>query len=694
MNSLQKFSIITTATLLVGCASISSPNGGFYDETPPELVKSDPADGATGVNKQKLKLRFNENIKLDNLSEKMVVSPPQQKAPVILSNAKTLTIELGDTLLPNTTYSFDFGDGIQDNNEGNVLEGLSLTFSTGSTIDSMKIAGILLNAENLEPVTGAYVGIYPDSLYTQMGDSVFLNKTMLRSGKTDSRGRFTINGVAPGPYRIYALTDGNSNYRYDMSSEDIAFYDSIIAPTMAPALIYDTVWNRLDTTAIDTIIERDAFIYSPGDVRLRMFNEGKVTRYLDDFAWSDSLKLKIRFAAWMPQLPGIRLLEEVNDTTIITVRDSATTDKHSWLMPEINKTLDTLSYWIQDTMLLKHDTLLFEVSYLYTDTTGFDIMRRDTVELYNPKPQVKPGSKEEKELKKEQEKAKKKAEKEREKNKKRKKSKAEMAAQDSLPKTVFMKLSMVNGNKLDIGARPVIEASAPLDTMMIDMLHLECQIDTLWRPMKFRLEQDSLNLRRYTVHAEPHFVPGNSYRVIADSASMRDVYGCPVDSTCLTFKELTPEDYAHLLFNISGTTGPAFIELLNEKDQAVQRAKVVNNQAKFIHVPAGKYYARLIEDINENGKFDPGSITEHRQPEQVFYFSAVLELRANWNFSQSWNVRQNAIETQKPLELIQNKPKDKREKRSKNEAEFGDRIQKLNKLKKSKITSSEPVAKQ
>lgn len=689
--------IFLTALILAGCASIGNPNGGFYDEEPPVLLRSNPSDGATNVKEQKLRLRFNENIKLDNLNDKIVISPPQQKAPTILSNAKTLTIELGDSLLSNTTYSLDFSDGIQDNNEGNVLEGLALTFSTGSVIDSMKIAGVVLNAMNLEPVPDAYVGIYPDSVYQSVGDSVFIKRTFLRAGKSDSKGRFTINGVAPGAYRIYAIMDGNTNYKYDMTSEDIAFFDSIVVPSMAPAIVYDTVWNRLDTAAIDTIIARDAILYSPGDVRLRMFNEGKVTRYLEDFSWKDSLKLKVTFASKMPQLPSIRMLEAINDSTFTTVRDSATADKSSWLIPELNPTLDTLTYWIKDTLMLKKDTVLFELSYLYTDTTNLDVIRRDTLEMYNPKPQIKPGSKEEQKLKEEAEKAKKKAEKERqkkEKGKKRKLSNEDLAKADSLkPKTTFMKLILRSKQKMDIGARPVIETSEPLDTLCTDMIHLECKIDSLWHPMKFRLQQDTLNLRVFTVHADPYYTPGVEYRIIADSASMHNIYGNPVDSTCMTFTELKPEDYAHLLFNIQGTKGPAFVELLTEKDAPVQKAKVENGQAKFVHVNTGKYYARLIEDRNENGQFDPGSLLDRQQPEEVFYLPVLLELRANWNFQQVWDVRKLPLETQKPLEAIQNKEKKKTQKKSRNAEEFRDQIDKLNRLKKSRITSSDPIAK-
>ena len=169
---------------LFGCASTGSPGGGLYDETPPVLKNSNPAVGATGVKNKKIILHFDENIKLDNAMEKMTVSPPQGKQPTIQSNAKTVTIELQDELLPNATYSIDLGDAVQDNNEGNPMESLSLLFSTGDHIDSLRISGYVLNAADLEPVTGAYVGIYSDTL--QMGDSVLMKVPMQRAGRTDA----------------------------------------------------------------------------------------------------------------------------------------------------------------------------------------------------------------------------------------------------------------------------------------------------------------------------------------------------------------------------------------------------------------------------------------------------------------------------------------------------------------------------
>lgn len=738
--------IVLSCAGLIGCASVGSPGGGLYDEQPPVLRYSDPAEGATGVGKQKLTLRFDENVKLDNAQDKLTVSPPQGKSPVIKSNAKTVTIELQDTLLPNTTYTIDLGDAVQDNNEGNPMDGLTLTFSTGDHIDSLKISGTLLNAADLEPITGAYVGVYKvyddgrlvqgddlhgvDSIIALYPDSVFMLKPFERAGKSDAEGRFRISGLSEGRYRIYALVDGNTNYLYDLFTEDVAFRDTLLVPSVEPCLIYDTIYSKLnllsleigtrdkekdgddqdarrDSLPIDTIIVRDGFRYLPNDICLLAFNEGRVTRYLDASEWKDQYRINFNFSAHMPEPPVIGLLGA--DSLGV-----AAIDKNSWLICEPNPTNDTLTYWIRDSLLYTRDTLTLTVRYPFT-VDGEDVEVTDTIAFVNPVPKVDPvaDKKEEtkedsenevkveakedpilepkeesnevpnessnevtpedlpentEEVKPQEEAAATKADKSKKKKKSRKKKKSEEeeAPVDSVPKTVFMTLSLLGKNKIDIGERPRFEASAPLDTLDLTHLHLMQKKEDEWVPMDFSLLQDSLLLRRYTIQAKPHFSPGGEYRLIADSASMYDVYHHPVDSTCLSFSEKKVDEYAHLVFNITGVEGPAFVQLLNEKDQPVKQIEVKDGQAKFANIAAGKYYARLVEDRNGNGKFDPGSILDHIQPEHVYYFESLLELR-EWQYSQSWDIHAKPFSLQKPKALIQNKPKEKTKKKNKNE---------------------------
>ncbi len=649
---------------LLSCASIGTPGGGLYDETPPVLMRSEPSEAATGVKKQKITMRFNENIKLDNANEKMTISPPQTKSPTILSNAKTLTIELQDSLKPNTTYTIDLGDAVQDNNEGNPMENLTLTFSTGDHIDTMKVQGTLLNAQDLEPITGAFVGIYAvddegkyprrgepgdslqlaiDSIVALYPDSIFSLRPFERAGKTDDYGRFTISGVGAGRYRMFAVKDGNTNYMYDVNTEDIAFVDSLIIPSVGSHMANDTIWNPFDSTKVDSIYVHEVTDFYPNDLCLRMFNEGRLIRYLDDMKWKDSVQITLNFASMIPEPPVITLLGEED-------RGPASIDKDSWMICEPNPTNDTLVYWLRDSLVYHRDTLKLAVTYPFTQN-GMDIVRTDTIRLEKPEVKVPDQEPEDKGDKK--------------KKKKRKKDKEEAPA-DSLPKTVFMTIKVLE-SKIDVGKQPNLETSAPLDSLNIEALHLEQQKDTVWVPLDFELVQDSLRLRRYTLYAKPHFSPGQSYRLVADSASMFDVYGHPANATTLSFTEKKPEEYAHLLINVVGVEGEAFVQLLNEKDMPMQQVKVTKGQAKFPHAPVGKSYVRLVEDRNGNGKFDVGSLDGHIQAENVFYMSKMLDMRENWDYSETWNVRSKELVKQKPEELKQNKPKEKKQKKSKNE---------------------------
>ena len=152
--------LIAIVMLLVGCAKMGQPDGGWYDEDPPKILGSSPADKSVNVNSRKVTIFFDEYIKLDNPSEKIVISPPQQEQAEIKGQGKKITVELQDTLLPNTTYTIDFSDAITDNNEENPLGNYTYTFSTGDHIDTLEVSGYILNAEDLEPIKGILVGLY------------------------------------------------------------------------------------------------------------------------------------------------------------------------------------------------------------------------------------------------------------------------------------------------------------------------------------------------------------------------------------------------------------------------------------------------------------------------------------------------------------------------------------------------------
>ncbi|MBR3633437.1 MAG: Ig-like domain-containing protein, partial [Bacteroidaceae bacterium] len=131
MKATHKILFFLSATLLIGCARPGTPDGGPYDETPPQVVGASPAEGSIGATPKTIEIFFDEYIKLENASDKIVISPPQLNQPEISANGSRIKVKLIDSLKPNTTYTIDFGDAIVDNNEGNPMGKYTYTFSTG-----------------------------------------------------------------------------------------------------------------------------------------------------------------------------------------------------------------------------------------------------------------------------------------------------------------------------------------------------------------------------------------------------------------------------------------------------------------------------------------------------------------------------------------------------------------------------------
>ena len=202
----------------ISCANMGRPGGGPKDETPPVLKKSTPLAGTLNYNKNKIVLEFDEIVQVENPSEKIIISPPQTKMPQVSTLGRTVTITLNDSLIPNTTYTIDFGDAIADNNEKNKMQDFSFYFSTGDHIDTLEMSGTLLNASNLEPISNMLVGIYSNP-----SDTAFTTQPFLRMGRSDEYGHFTVRNIAAGTYRVFALKDGNRNYFFDNATEDLAY---------------------------------------------------------------------------------------------------------------------------------------------------------------------------------------------------------------------------------------------------------------------------------------------------------------------------------------------------------------------------------------------------------------------------------------------------------------------------------------
>ena len=347
--------------ILYSCASVGRIEGGPLDETPPLFLRSTPTPGALNYNRPRIRIEFDEYIKLDNPGEKVVISPPQVQQPNVRASGKRVLIDLEDTLKPNMTYTIDFSDAIVDNNEGNPLGNFAFTFSTGERIDTLEVSGTVLDASNLEPIKGILVGLHAD-----LADSAFVTRPFDRVARTDSRGRFTIRGIAPGTYHAYALQDVDQNFIFSQKSEMIAFSDDSICPSFDFRTRKDTLWLGADSIAIDTIKEVEYTHFMPDNIVLRAFTEQAVTQYMTKNERLVPWKFSLFFAAPADTLPT---LEGMNF------------DAHDAFIVEKSAKNDTIDYWIKDSLVYNIDTLRMRVTYLASDTLNRLVAQTDTLEL-------------------------------------------------------------------------------------------------------------------------------------------------------------------------------------------------------------------------------------------------------------------------------------------------------------------------
>ena len=209
---------------LYSCALQRNPEGGAKDITPPEVISTSPENFATNFSGHDIELQFDEYIALNDIGNQLVISPLLTYAPEIKIRKKSILIHLKDTFLENTTYTFNFGDGIMDNNEGNKLSNYQFVFSTGPVIDSLTISGKVQHA-----FTGATEKGILAQLYHKTDDSIPMVERPVYFARTNDSGYFTIRNISPGEYKIIALQESDANYLYTPGNESIGYLDSAVA---------------------------------------------------------------------------------------------------------------------------------------------------------------------------------------------------------------------------------------------------------------------------------------------------------------------------------------------------------------------------------------------------------------------------------------------------------------------------------
>ncbi len=681
MHRLQKYIPCLIAMLFVACANIGTPDGGPYDETPPKVVSTTPKYGETKSKPTKITIEFDENIKISGAYDKVIVSPPQVEQPEIEGMGKKVTVELLDTLKENTTYTIDFADAIEDNNEGNPMGDYAFTFSTGDRIDSMQMSGNVLDASNLEPIKGILVGLYTvDSTETFVPkegmslnpDTLLRHKVFERISRTNASGKFTIKGIAPGrQYRIYALNDQNQNYVFDQKSEMIAFTDRVLTPSSKPDVRMDTVWH--DSIYYDSIVPVKYTHFFPDDIVLLAFTETGQDRYFVKYERPVLNKFSFFFSAPHDSLPKIEGVNFMPDSAFVI---------------EKNVTNDTLTYWIRDSLVYNIDTLKMHVTYYATDTLKQLVPRTDTLALTSKLTKERMRKQEEKAYEEWAEGYREKYKREQkalEREAKRKIKEAEEAGEEiseELRKAAekkekikdedivippmpeeFMRMKMSTATiapnmNVDI---TLPEPIASIDTSLITFME---KVDTLLVPAPYLLKQVEGKMMQYRLYAE--WQPEKSYTLQLDTGAFVNIYGKRSEALKRDIKVKSLDSFGTLFLNIQGDYPNAIVQLMDPSDKVKRAMKTENGKADFYFLEPGQYYLRMIDDANGNGVWDTGDYNLHLQPESVYYYPGMFQIRSLWDISQNWNPINTPLPNQKPEKITKQKPEKEKKKVSKN----------------------------
>ncbi len=610
-KSLYYIFIIIAAAVMYSCANIGNPSGGPIDKTPPIFMRSNPTPNAVNVKDRKIEIFFDEIVTLKDPSTKIIVSPAQTEMPRMSALGRKVTVELVDSLLPNTTYTIDFSNSIQDNNEGNAIDNFAFAFSTGSVIDSMRVSGYVLDSRTLEPMQSVVVG-----LQSNLADSAFHKEKLQRVALTNDRGQFTIRNVSPGSYHIFALKDLDRDYKFGNPTEDIAFLDSIIVPSIGSREAADTVYN--DLNEIDTIMRATRPAYFPNDILLSMFNEDRKSQYLANNLRVDSTRISLTFAAASDTLPSLSIVGR-NDVP------------DQWYTLERSQTNDTLTYWIRPPHLVSADTLMVATTYLRTDTASNLSWGTDTLKFTFLRQKAK------------------------------KKKKNEET--DSLEQIRFMELHPLANGTQEVYAPLLLQTGTPIERYSREAFHLQrkLQNDTTFYPAEIKsiaLRDSTLSRRDLMLKVD--WEPGAAYTLAVDSLAMTDIYGLQTKPLKVDFNVRKMEEYGNIVFNIPAVRDSAIVELLDGTDKVVLHTPVKNHRAELLNLQPGKYYARLFIDRNGNGKYDTGNYDMHLQPEETVYYPGAINLKKNWDVEQTWDIYATPIDKQKSEAIKKNKPERKK----------------------------------
>ena len=529
---------VLSIVVISGCAKRGSPTGGPLDSIPPVLINASPKINSINFDSKEIRLTFDEFVKLENVDEQLIISPPINKnsyeVKPLNGVTKKVFLEFIDSLETETTYSINFGNSIKDNNEGNPLTFFSYVFSTGETIDSLYVRGNISDAFDKE--TDDYISIHLYRIDSIFNDSIiFNNRPTYISNSLDST-YYQFKNIKEGKYLILAIKDIDNNYFFDPFYDKIGFIDSLIT------LPGDSIVNfKLFKEETSIIWDKPHFI-----------NSEKI-----GFGYYGKLDLKnIKIESSLP---------------------------------------DSVNYTY--TKENEKDTLIFWLSRNSFDSLNFNLIEKDTTKLVTVKFE---------------------------------------RAKDTLIDS--LSISPKTANIIHFKETFKLSSNIPLKNIEDSLITVR-DIDSLIVPFTTSIND---NLDQIDIKFEVS--PSDNYRLLILPEAIKDIRGVSNNDT-LQYNVVSQslEDYGNVYLDVIRNSNSKFIlQMIDSNGDVIRVFKNVNQDAtyNFDYVRPGKYIFRLIEDTNNNDKWDTGNYLKKIKPERVYYFSNELEVRANWDLNETFNLNQ------------------------------------------------------
>ena len=570
------------------CANVSNPTGGPKDVAPPVLVKEVPEKGSLNFEGNKIRVYFDEFVKIKDLNSQFISSPPLNKPPKAVLKGKSVVFSFEDTLLENTTYNLNFGNAIVDVNEANAFVNYYFAFSTGDYIDSLQVSGTIINAEDLKPVEDVLVLLYDNQIFY---DSIMYFDLPSYIGKTDKAGNFDISYMRAGEYKIFALKDLNKNRIFDQPNENIAFLDSLILPEASVEIQTDTI--KIDSLGTDSIVTRNIVKYTPDSIQLFLFEEENHKQYLKGFNRDKKEHIIFIFN------------EKLDDNYKITGLD---TNLAAALYSESSVTGDTLNLWLTDSNIYNIDTIRIKFDYMATDTLDNLTMLNDTLKLIY-------------------------------KTAKFAKKKNKKIIKIEKPK-VIVDFNVKKDAKLGLNKRLSLTTNVPVNSIDKSKLHLFINKKNEFIPIDFTIEQDSIIKRKQYIDFEIN--AESAYKLLIDTNVFTNSYDLTNDTIIHTFSAQSESYYGKILLDVVNVKQSFIIQLLSTKDEVLQEFYLnADKKITIEYLPANTYKLKLIYDDNSNKKWDTGKYLEAKQPETVKFYKKNVTVRANWDVEISWDLEEN-----------------------------------------------------